>query len=421
MKYLLLLIIFFATIYGYYFFSKTKDVFNPVLAFSAPILISVIVNLIFYDGRGYDISDETYFIYLAGVVSFLFGCLVVYRISSTGFRLNYSPAPIRLNNSILICFKIFSVFGTFISVLYIWKAAFSGYFGNNVIRNIRYYSLYVQQNSFFGKYSVIFIEVLFCIYAYKVFVQKDVSRNNRLWLVIVTIEYIIAFATTMARTVVLQFVLEFAYLFLYGITSDNKKKNKKNNVINPKLILLGIVALYIMQMLAEKTSKSAVIDDMSGETRNWLVPYFGKEFYVFDTYIRGNDWVTMGINSMGFIGRLFQKLGILSFKHSIDIPGGQVGAFITGPYTDFGIIGVIILMIIYGMIIGYIFKKRMQQSGWWTIFYAISVYSCVMAFYAFQFMMSSHLYVAILIVLLHMDNRARIHVRIRGTDYQKQY
>ena len=88
MKYILLLAIYFSVVYGYYIYCKIKDVLNPILAFSLPILASITVNLFFYD-RNYEISSRTYAIYLLGVIAFVVGCTMTFR--SLSFQRLLSP------------------------------------------------------------------------------------------------------------------------------------------------------------------------------------------------------------------------------------------------------------------------------------------------------------------------------------------
>ena len=406
MKYLLLFTAYCMAMYGWYVYTKSKDLLNPVLAFSAPVFVSVVINLIFFDGRNYEITAGTYAVYLLGIVSFVSGCTMAYQPSRV--KRTYAASELNYNPVLFSLYQLIASAGTVATVFYMVRAASSGYFGSNVIRNIRYYSLYVQQNSLLGKYSVVFIEVLFCVYAYKRFVLREKSRKTKIWFFVITAEYVLAIAATMARTVLLQFVLEFACFFFYGLQMNDAKKRKKR--LRPKMIVLGMAALAVMQFLAERTQKTSFADEITGQPVHWLITYFGKQFYNFDAYISSHAWVTRGIHSFGFFGRLFQRLGLLLPKHPIDIPGGQVASFIAGPYTDFGIAGVVMVTAIYGCIIGYIYKRAIARCGWWMVFYAICVYSCMIAFYAFQFMMSSHLYAAVLITALFCDGRGIIRL-----------
>lgn len=397
MKLILMLLVCLCVLYGCCIYTITKDLCNPVLAFSMPILISYLVNLLYFDGHGYDISFSTYVIYFIGVFGFVFGCSIVYRPKKTINSRKICLTRLRVNKKLLLFFKTISIAGTIASIQFIFKGATSGVFGTNVIRNIRYYSLYISENSILGKYSIIFIEVLFCVYAYRMFVLKENTKEVKAWFGILLVEYVIAIATTMARTVILQFAIELICIYLWGNKTDKSKRKR----IYLCIIIAGIIALCMMQLLAITTEKATFIDEMSGSETSWLIPYFGKEFYIFDKYIYGNDFVTNGINSLGLIGRILQRLNVIGFKHSIDIPGGQVGSFITGPYTDFGVVGVLLMTTIYGALFGFIYKKASDLSGWWVILYSACLYSCVISFYAFQFMMSSHVYILVLIILLN--------------------
>ena len=406
MKYFLLFIVCFAALYGYYVYTKTKDLLNPILTFSLPILLSVVVNLIFYDRGSYDISPRTYGVYLLGVAAFVCGCAVTIRPSSAKRVLQ--PVKLNYNSLVFNGYKLIAAIGTVFSIFYIFKGAASGVFGTNVIRNIRWYSLYVEQNSFIGKYSIVFIEIGFCIYAYKVCVLEHRDRKTKCWLLLFAIEYIVAIMTTMARTAILQFAVETAYFFMWGIQNKHRRRKRNSRF---KIAILAAAALYAMQFLAIRTEKAFYLDDITGKTTNWLIPYLGKQFYIFDRFILPHAWVTRGINSFGFLGRVLQKLGILIPKYPIRIPGGQVASFITDPYTDFGAVGVIMVMLINGIVIGYIYRHAVKYSGWWLMFYSVCVYSCVISFYAFQFAMSSKLYFAVAALLLFVDGKLHLHVR----------
>lgn len=406
MKYILFIAVCTIALYGCYIFNKTKDLLNPIIAFTFPILVSISTNLFFYDRGNYEISFKTYAIYLLGVVAFVGGCVVIMRPSK--LRRLSKPIGLSYNYFTFMGCKCIALIGTLFSICYIFKAATCGVFGLNVIRNIRWYSLYIKQNSLIGKYSIIFIEVIFCVYSYQYFVLEKKDKKTRLCLLVSIVEYIIAIMTTMARTVILQFAIEFIYFFLCGI--QNKRKNNKGKY-NFKLVIFGLLIIYIMQLLAVRTEKALYVNEVTGKTTNWIIPYFGKQFYIFEEFISQHAWVTKGINSFGFFGRVLNRLGLLTPKYLIQIPGGQVASFITDPYTDFGVIGVLVVMLINGMLIGYIYRHAIRYSGWWLIFYSVCLYSCIIAFYAFQFAMSSQLYFAVVTLILIIDNRLHLHIR----------
>lgn len=146
----------------------------------------------------------------------------------------------------------------------------------------------------------------------------------------------------------------------------------------------------------------------------WIVYYFGSELHWLETLAIDNDFKTYGQLSLGILGRFLSYCGLInidgydSYRQLALEFGSPTASFVIAPYLDFGLAGCLIVAI-YGFFIGAIYRNNLFRHKMWTVFYATCAYQCIIAFYAFQFGLSSQIYV-MLLLLFCCNNKIRVRL-----------
>lgn len=396
----LLIVIVTTLLFAYLYSKKYKDIFNPLILFIVPIAISFIVNCIYYDPIQ-EISDATYQIYGTGVLSFAVGVLLCTMVphAYNGNKKNITP-----NALVFDIYILASIIGTICAVIYIIKGSGIHAYGNNFMRNIRYYSLYVSPPSGLSKYGIIFCGVILNYLLYDVFVNGKKNKHNKRLLFTMTFMYCIFMMVTFARTVMFDLFARIIFFVYLGFAKKNKKSRLTTNTLRFYFLIfmVGILVLFIFTFIAAKTGKS-----FGAGGASWLISYFGAEFSVFQKYILSIPGALKGGASLGVISRVLRLFPFLPQKeayadHALHMQGlgGPVSSFVSNPYLDFGIVGVVLIMIIYGYIISYIYLRHKHSGGIWTMFFATCIYQCIIAFFSFQFGLTSQIYEMVALLIL---------------------
>lgn len=405
MDFVMAIIIIVILCYGLSLSIKTKDFLNPIMSFITPIAISYIVFQIFYRKN---CSDETIYIYCLGIVFFTFG-FVIHRVISR-YNLHYSGLTtyqtsrsyIRITRHFEIIFKIITIVSLVLNVIYIFKAAISGPFLTNIIRNIRYYSNYGDGKGFLTEYSMIVVKVFLCVLLYQYFVEGN--HKKKIWIVICTVTSIIGIISTIARTQILNLAIIWFYIFTLG----KIKKNKKSMFLSWKtikekwrIILIIFLLIFSFYYIAIKTNK---IGGVGIYDSNFFVnSYLGKELLNFDLYVKDFSSQGKGYYSLGWVAKILESLNIIESPHTMEYifmrSGGAVESFIKAPYVDFGIYGVCLIMLLIGFFNGFVYKQVLTKSGYWCLFYTTCIYSNIMAFFDYQYMMSGQMYFLLVLLL----------------------
>lgn len=392
MEYALLVFAILVVNHGIAVAKKQDEWFNPVLLFSAPILVSLVVNLIYYN-RQYDISDTTYFIYFLSVMAFVVGLESGKNISC---KVNLISGDKAGKPSLLVLWGFTAISSVF-AVIQIIKGYSSGTYGNNLIDNVRYYTSYISGNNFFAKYGIVTADALMIYYLYRVFMAKENDSRTKQKLLCSILFYMLYTATQFNRTNILYFVSVIA--FFYTKRDMGRKRSKKKTII--VLAVLSGIMLFAFNYIAVRTNKANL--GLYGE--GWWVYYFGSQFYWFEKFSLGSNIRTYGVSSLGVLGRLLYAFGIIpeeglaSYRQMKRLYGNPVSSFVSSPFDDFGMLGLFVIFF-YGLAIGWIYKNHRKNKRIWSMYYATCVYQCIIAFYAFQFGMTSQIYVFLLLYFL---------------------
>lgn len=399
MKYILLITIIIILIYSIFMAKKNKDLFNPALVFILPIFLSLLINFVYYDKK-FQISDGTYGIYWVSVVCFVLGLILGRRLKIFKNESKVQSIEIWYNKTIYKLYWGLAVVGVFFAIKQIIKGQQYGVYGKNLIDNVRHYTQYVQGPTILGKYGIVFADVVMLWLLYRVCILRDSRRKTHILLAVIIIIYNVYMATVFSRTNILyEFIVILFFLAQKYIHHSKTSKNSMKWLIIAGIVI--IIMLGVFDFIAQRTNK---IIGRSGES--WWIFYFGSQFYVFDQNILHFEGRLFGWRSLGIVGRILYKFGLMPmqniqyYQSVMAGTGNAVTSFVSAPYLDFGIVGSIIVMIFYGITIGYMHKRYLNTGGIWTIVYATCVFQCVLAFYAFVFGGSNQVYDLILLFLL---------------------
>lgn len=402
-KYILLFFLIILVLYGLKKALKRKEIFNPILLFSLPILISLCINLAVYDQK-YSISSETYILYFWSVFVFAIGLLFGTR-NRSRHKLYIKSRVIRSKGSKFIKMMwVLMVFCSIFALIQIYKGYTSGIYGtglSNFINNIRYYTGYVSGNNFFAKYGIVFSDFLILYYLYLRYIERVKTRKNLLCVFLCILFYLIFTATEFNKT-------NFLYLFcviLFFYVLGNMRHLRKVIVIGFIMLLFFVI---ILNSVSQLTGKGII------EGEHWAYFYFGSEFRWLDVFAIKNNFNTSGYMSLGIIGRFLTSINVISldgynaYREVALQYNSPVSSFVLGPYLDFGYFGMFVLFG-YGLLIGWIYSQHKKIGKFWTILYSTCIYQLVISFFAFQFGMSNQVYVAVLFLCFMLFSKKRIY------------
>lgn len=405
MEAIVLLLIIVIMIYGFYLCNKTKDFFNPITTFIAPIFLGYLIFLRYYNNG---VSNISLVIYFLGIVSYFIGFLLHRTVSryKLKYNMSISKRAIYMNTNTEKIFQLVSIISLFLTFIYVLKNMFAGPFGTNFIRNLRYISLYESSKGIFATYGLVVAMTLLKIYFYKFYVENNKSKKK--WLIILIIAAIISILSTVARTTIIGIVCSLYYL--YSIRNKINRKSLNMNILkrineSRKGLTIIILVGFIFIIISASTNKLGEANIFSESF--FFNKYMGQQIYNFDKYILNYKYTGGGYYCLGVIGKIFAAFKIIPNDIITEIGkniGNPVYSFVSGPYVDFGIIGVILFMFIMGILNSFIYSKALKYGGYWSIFYTTCIYSNIMAFYAFQYLMSDQIYLLVLIIILQISN-----------------
>lgn len=404
MDFIILLIILVVLLYSLYIIRKTNDFFNPISTFIFPIFVGYIIFLVYYN----DVNSISLIIYGIGVLAYFFGFLFHRGLKKYPLCYNYSiiSRTIFINKKTEKIYQFISLIAILITISYISRNLFSGPFGNNIIRNLRYISLYVESKGFFAIYGLVVANTLLKIYIYKYFVEHDTTRKT--WIIILAFASLLSLISTFARSTILSTVVSLYYIYsLKNKTVIKKSKIKFKNRIHErfKSLFLFIIVGLVFFGIAYSTAKLGSLNIFSKDF--FLNKYMGQEIFNFDKYILNHKFEGGGYYCLGIIGKILASIGLIPNDIIVEIGiniGNPVYSFISGPYVDFGILGVFLFMFLMGIFHSFVYQKSLRYGGYWSIFYTTCIYSCIMSFYAFQYLMSDQVYLLLLILILQLSN-----------------
>ena len=302
MKYILLITEMVLLIFGIRRARKDRDLFNPYFIFSCPLLISLLINLLYYDNK-YEIKSSTYFIYFISVVALSLGFAI-------GSNLNVVLSVRKGNECKQTVYKAlwyFAFISVFFAIGQIIAGARFGIYGNNYINNIRYYSQYVQEGNFFATYGKVAADTLMIYLMYRYYICGDRSRRTKKAMIFAIILYIVYVLEVFNRTELMYFLCLFGFFF----TKKNREVSKKRKKQTVYIIIAALLMVIAFNYIAVQTNKESI----GVNNDPWLIFYFGSEFYWLQRFALSVNFHTYGAFSLSIFSRLLRLIGVFNTEN----------------------------------------------------------------------------------------------------------
>jgi oligosaccharide repeat unit polymerase len=362
---------FFLFFYSYY---KFRNLINPVSIYSVFIILLGYSYINLSNDQVSSYSIHTEFIFLISILSFLIG---IFLADAKCLFFKISSFHIRLQK---ILFYFIFLIGIFFFLFEIKKI---GYFP--ILNLDSSMDTYADSNDNlipFGHYFVLFIAFYPCLtYIY----LKHNFLNKISFILILTISLFII-SNYLSRQNIMLMMLSLFFSFIYY----NKISTKKILAS----IFLFISLFYIVGNIRLNNTESDLVNDYLKSYSNidkdvslletYLTLYSSKNFTTFHELInkvQDNNHYTFGIFTFKpIISLLFiDRFGIIFYDPEYD--GFQkLGTYLYEPFSDFYIIGIIILNLFIGffLTITYnIFTKKNSNVS--IVYYAIITYCVLMS------------------------------------------
>jgi oligosaccharide repeat unit polymerase len=375
-----------------------KDFLNPVSIFIAPITAGYFAYY-FYWYRYNSIRHveaQSYVLFLLGVCTFLAGyflieCLIKKRKST--FELpNYSQRYLTYANLFLMIGFIGLLINIVQAIPYIINNP------SNWAFELRYANS-ISGMQYSGEYLFLFFEVSTIMQI----INRNVWKISRMKIILMVSVWALSSLLTMARTELFLCLLSVMIAFAYSTRWSNlyNKLNCKPIIVSVPLLIFGF---YYIAKLTGKLGESLLYT---------FLKYLGYPLIAFNDFIIGQAGTTSGANTFYILKRLFDVLNINTImidRSSIRIGSENfnVFSFIQGPYMDFGVLGIIIVMYVLGMVYRLLYMYVRNGSTWGTTYYCFVSFPLFMSFYTFTFSYSLWIYFLFILLLLYYLPRVRL-------------
>lgn len=383
---------------------KIKDISNPLFLFLLPLCAQMIIYYTFYRDTN-PITTKTLLIWWLGIIGFTLGYHLLNYIGYES-KNNKLYGYKKKTNYIFVWFcMIVGIFSIVYTKQYMSSLSGTVNIFDSVSLNIREaYIDSVHDAPFFviyGKYLLLF-SFLVILYD-KLFNNIKISN-----LTVVILGALVVYNSTLtfSRTDLLLAVVSIFFVYLnymqsIGVNQNNKnylnlkkiyKKSRKNLMILIFLILLAFISL---------TNARSVNQSTFFNPQNQILQYIGKPIWALDYWVvdkpgESGDWLIFEP-----ISKFLSILGInLDSGPSLAHRGQfNVYSYLKAPYFQFGTIGVLVIMLGVGFISNYLYKKYKTGSKYWVIFYAGYSYALIIAFFDWQFGITTYLYLVIFLLI----------------------
>ena len=374
-----------------------KDFMHPLVMYSGPIFLQYSIFFVFFSEDS-SVSSATIVLYTLSIVCYATGYLItetiVYRIVS---KKEFRRLPLDTYNYPV--YKFITIIGV-ISILYEILRYGVGSEAANLYDAMAIHIDWGGGYNFLAKYIPFFYGVVFAFFVY----NYDYDNKNRMerkrfvWAVIMAYAFAIA---SFSRTSIMQQTIVLVYIVMYR----NRKKIFRNvgkivGILNKAFI--GIVILLIgFSIIAKLTSKFGSGSVFSKDFYLWS--YLSAQIQTLDKYIIAHP----GASDFYYIGGVFSRLLGKSEAFRMYLPvlsEFNVFSYIGAIYLDCGSFAYVI-QIVLGSFVAYLYCMNMKKGGYWTVYYAFYSFAIFMSFYAYQYSLTTYIYLLIaffVIKVIHM-------------------
>lgn len=382
------------------FFANKKDIMSPsFISCVAYILCNICSILGRFTWNNVIISWKLIGIITLGLLAFIIGEVIVRKIYNKKIKEQEKITEeeiIRIKKWKIIFSIIFIVIEILLMFFEIRRIALAAGFGENNI--FKMFSYYRNKSQLFSTelvnkgLEINFIvsqinklcNVLGVIYIYmcvKNIINRDKIKNNIIYIIPIILCCVLALMTG-SRTQVIKYVIAFFMIgfILYSKKSSLKIFLKKMLIICTSLIVIILPLFYVtLPLLGRKQDKGFF---------TYITFYLGTSIPSFENYLNNPPAKNeqFGEETLRGINSLLNKVGIIDKVTPVSrewthFPGSNHSNVYTAfrrYVQDFGITGVIICQLLFGMTFSFIYLlARNKKNGIWLIFYGIYSYMLI--------------------------------------------
>jgi hypothetical protein len=268
---------------------------------------------------------------ISGIISFGLGYIMAECFINPKNKNCSINEKLKINwNFVLVC-SLIGVIGFIFGVFQFINYGHRGP-STNFFINVRWMNTNGGGNSFFVKYSSIFLYISTCLYLIKYQNMKKTyskfnRRKNLIIVVILASMLMISTLFTMARTSILQYFISIIYIIIFTQITHKTNKSFKTIVKENKKLIFAVTTLTILFIIfAQLTGKMGNNSVFNKEF--FIYKYIGYSLISFDKYILNNPFVSKGYFVLGPIGKLLSVFGVYDI-----ISIAKIGA----PNTEFNV------------------------------------------------------------------------------------
>lgn len=357
---------------------------------TSPLVVLLVVTMSMFAVNLF-VLDEAWSwghnVFLAGVVSFC----VIYMLAiffSTGGRLKTSivlEREIHPPSSALVgLYWLLSVVGLLLSLYRIWKFGINGPMEGGVLFNLRYVYIWGSESNYGAQHFSLFACCLSLYYAQR--------RRIGMCLLSGSI-YLIAALALAERTSILFLFVSLAYtLFFVGWIKIRG------------LLLFFCLLILLFCVIAVATGRAG-----GDKGYGFLFAYFGYAVTALQSWVENKD-------GLGCADLIFGKLlDILSVGNYACVPYDvgfadddfNVLTYVSSPYLVGGVPIVIASMALLGGWYAFLRRYALSKGGYFLAMLSCYMYALVMVFYAWQFSLTTFIYVGVILVPLFFEKDIR--------------
>ena len=186
-------------------------------------------------------------------------------------------------------------------------------------------------------------------------------------------------------------------LVVIWMDSNNRKKLiNKVSVKSQILVVASILGLSLLMNSMRSINNNYGLFDKNSS----LIQYIGKPIIAFDQWILPHSNASKEILFLEPINKVLLKLELIDYDNIKLASLGQfnVYTYLKVPYMEFGLLGVLVLMLLIGILVNYLYLKSKTGSRNWLIFYSFYSYAIVMSFFDWQFGITTYVYLILFLI-----------------------
>jgi len=312
-------------------------------------------------------------VYLMGVLSFVIGYVLVYvLLTLTGL---VSPkftvsTPYRL---IVRCYWVLSFLGLFLSLYKIYSVGVGNLYGS-VLLALRIANTWEHQPSYGAQHFALFALCLALYYA---------QKKQAIPCLVVPVIYLVSAFSMAERT-------SMMFLFVaVGYTAINEGWVKLKGLL---VALSGLISLFII--VAVGTGKTG-----GDNGYDFILLYLGYAVSAFSQWTEGKEYLGCADLVFGKITDLM-SFGLYSCS-PLDLgltnKDFNVLTYAASPYLFGGLPAVVVSMILMGAFFAFMRVLAIKRKGYYLALLSCYMYALIMMFYAWQFSLTTYLYLMIIL------------------------